>query len=400
MPPARHHPHPSRGGRAVAARARAGLRGQERKAGTEREQTARAGTGGHATSRARAGGRGDSRLPPTRGARRGARANSSAQQRGAAAPGLRPRVSLGSATDCERSCGRRTDPCEGPPARPDRRPRSPPARTAGSPSRAGEPREGCAGSAGGKEGRGHGALPGLRRWRGRFALPPGLVREGAGPVAPPGGPEPSSAPAPRRPGQAAPPRRRAAARASRAASSSRAAPPRGPLSRGARLPSPARVPLSGRGAEGRAGRTSGGGRAGANAGSATRAAPLPQRRRRPGPRCGCQLVGRALSMRAPRPHPGNCRVWPFPPSALLSPGRPRLPPAVTGGRSAQAPAEESPPASQPHSRPGTRPLQGGAAPRWWARKAVRGECPLEKLASLRRKVPKKRGRARRVGSVQ
>nr|XP_044630677.1 transcription initiation factor TFIID subunit 4-like [Equus asinus] len=58
----------------------------------------------------------------------------------------------------------------------------------------------------------------------------------------PGGPERSSAPAPRRPGQAAPPRRRAAARAGRAASSSRAARGGGPLSRGARLPSPASAP--------------------------------------------------------------------------------------------------------------------------------------------------------------
>lgn len=64
-------------------------------------------------------------------------------------------------------------------------------------------------------------------------------------------------------------------------------------------------------------------------------------------------------MRARRPHPGNFRVWPFPPSAFLSPGCPRLPPAVPGGRSAQAPAEEEsqPARGPPDSRPGTRPCR-------------------------------------------
>ncbi|XP_054580048.1 ubiquitin-fold modifier 1 isoform X1 [Eptesicus fuscus] len=81
-------------------------------------------------------------------------------------------------------------------------------------------------------------------------------------------------------------------------------PPRGPLSRGRPAPLTRSRPPSGRGAEARAGRASGRERAGASAGSATRAAPLPQRRRRPGPRCRCQLVGRTLSMRARRPHPG------------------------------------------------------------------------------------------------
>ncbi|XP_068418557.1 serine/arginine repetitive matrix protein 3-like [Eschrichtius robustus] len=121
----------------------------------------------------------------------------------------------------------------------------------------------------------------------------------------PGGPERSSAPAPRRPGQAAPPRRRAAARAGRAASSSRAAPRQGAPLAGRPAPLTRSRPLGGRGAEGRAGRASRGERAAANAGSATRAAPLPQRRRRPGPCCCCQLVERTLSMRAQTPHPDS-----------------------------------------------------------------------------------------------
>ncbi|XP_063572970.1 sterile alpha motif domain-containing protein 1-like [Pongo abelii] len=85
-------------------------------------------------------------------------------------------------------------------------------------------------------------LPGLGRWRGESALPPLLVRGRAGPVAFPGGPQSSWAPAPRRPGQAAPPQRRAAARA---AGPPRAPGPprgRGPLSLGAWLPSPAPTP--------------------------------------------------------------------------------------------------------------------------------------------------------------
>ncbi|XP_049554100.1 translation initiation factor IF-2-like [Orcinus orca] len=121
----------------------------------------------------------------------------------------------------------------------------------------------------------------------------------------PGGPERSSAPALRRPGQAAPPRRRAAARAGRAASSSRTAPRQGAPLAGRPAPGTRSRPLGGRAAEGRAGRASGGERGAANAGSATRATPLPQRRRRPGPCCCCQLVERTLSMRAQRPHPDS-----------------------------------------------------------------------------------------------
>ncbi|XP_025220814.1 uncharacterized protein LOC112611321 [Theropithecus gelada] len=172
-------------------------------------------------------------------------------------------------------------------------------------------------------------LPGIGRWRGESALPPLLVRGRAGPVAFPCGPESSSAPAPRRPGQAAPPQCRAAARAGRTASSSRAAPRRGAFLAGRLAPLTRSHPLGGRGAEGRAGRASRGEQEGANAGSATRAAPLPQQRRRPGPCCCCQLVENTLSMRARGPHPGNFRVWPFSPAAFLSPGCRRLPPQVT-----------------------------------------------------------------------
>lgn len=155
-------------------------------------------------------------------------------------------------------------------------------------------------------------------------------------------PGPARGVRPRRPPLPAAPRTAPAGRAAGAPE-----PPRcgGPRSR-APAPVTRSRPGDGRGAERGAGRASGGRRAGgrtdANTGSATRAAPLPQRRRRPGPCCCCQLVGRTLSMRARRPHPGNFRVWPFPPplpsrSAPFSPLPP--PPAQSReGPSAQAPA--------------------------------------------------------------
>ncbi|XP_037594856.1 translation initiation factor IF-2-like [Cebus imitator] len=237
-------------------------------------------------------------------------------------------------------------------------------------------------------------LPGLGRWRGESALPPLLVRGGAGPVAFPGDPESSSAPAPRRPGQAASPQRRTAARADLTASSSRAAPRRGASL--ARHPAPLTRshPLGACGAEGRARKASRGEQEGANAGSATRAAPLPQRRRRPGPCCCCQLVERTLSMRARGPHPGNFRVWPFSPAAFLSPGCPRLPspaPSDGEGRSAQALAGQRQPAGGSESR-----LGAGPGPRRGRRaKACLREWSPGTLASLCKKVPKLRRRARR-----
>lgn len=117
-------------------------------------------------------------------------------------------------------------------------------------------------------------------------------------------PGPARGVRPRRPPLPAAPRTAPAGRAAGAPE-----PPRcgGPRSR-APAPVTRSRPGDGRGAERGAGRASGGRRAGgrtdANTGSATRAAPLPQRRRRPGPCCCCQLVGRTLSMRARRPHPG------------------------------------------------------------------------------------------------
>lgn len=195
---------------------------------------------------------------------------------------------------------------------------------AGSPPRGGEAAGGVRGPGQGK-GKGHGSLPGRGRWRGELALPLGLVRQGTGPVAPP-----AVRSAPRPPPQgvrARPPFLGAAPLLARAG------PPRapGPPHRGgaslAGRPAPLTLssPLGGRRAEEKSGRASGGQPEGANAGSATRAAPLPQRRRRPGPRCCCQLVERTLSMRARRPHPGNFRVWPcFPRSFPFS----RLPPPL------------------------------------------------------------------------
>lgn len=250
--------------------------------------------------------------------------------------------------------GRRTDPgtpgTRGPaarpsclraagPARPIRRPRSLSRRIAGLPRapcrRRREPAPGR-----GSRGRGARARPGEGEGTGRVTWARAMARgvrapAGASPRGrrarrSPGGPERSSAPAPKRPGQAAPPRGRAAARAGRAASSSRAAPRRGASLAGRPGPLTRSPTPGGYGAEGREGRGSRE-RADANASSATRAAPLPQRRRRPGPRFCCQLVERTLSMRARRPHPGNFRAGPFPPAAFLSPGCPRLPPAVTGG---------------------------------------------------------------------
>ncbi|XP_032509927.1 translation initiation factor IF-2-like [Phocoena sinus] len=202
----------------------------------------------------------------------------------------------------------RSDPRRG--RRPVRRPRwfsgparrpparyTPPPPPPGARPGAGKPRAGCAGPVGRRGG----------TWRVTWARATARgVRSrprGRRPRPSPGGPERSSAPALRRPGQAAPPRRRAAARAGRAASSSRAAPRQGAPLAGRPAPRTRSRSLGGRAAEGRAGRASGGERAAANAGSATRATPLPQRRRRPGPCCCCQLVERTLSMRAQRPHP-------------------------------------------------------------------------------------------------
>lgn len=114
---------------------------------------------------------------------------------------------------------------------------------------------------------------------------------------------------------------------------------------------------------------SGGQRAPTNAGSATRAAPLPRRwrrRRRPGPCCCCQLVGRTLSMRARRPHPGNFRVWPSSPPAprlpallsfLFAAPAPHPPPECREGRSAQAPAGQCRRRGAPN--PGLVPGPGG-----------------------------------------
>ncbi|XP_032741391.1 translation initiation factor IF-2-like [Rattus rattus] len=158
------------------------------------------------------------------------------------------------------------------------------------------------------------ALPGLRAApRRRFRAPPAASG--------PGGPSP----------------RRAADCAGRAAGAPEP-PAAGGLARGRRLRS--RAPAPGTAAErsaAREGPPEGGGRAGANTGSATRAAPLPQRRRRPGPCCCCQLVGRTLSMRARRPHPGNFRVWPFsPPQRSFLPAAPASRPEQRGSQCAGA----------------------------------------------------------------
>ncbi|XP_050007642.1 translation initiation factor IF-2-like [Alexandromys fortis] len=163
---------------------------------------------------------------------------------------------------------------------------------------------------------------------------------------------PPAASGPRRPLS---PAARAADRAGRAAGAPE--PPRrgGPPSRAAgsrhAFPPPGGRPRSrarrGKGLPRTAGPTDGrrtGGRAGARTGSATRAAPLPQRRRRPGPCCCCQLVGRTLSMRARGPHPGNFRVWPFSPPPPRRAPFSRLPPPpaqIREGPSAQAPAGSS-----------------------------------------------------------
>lgn len=144
-------------------------------------------------------------------------------------------------------------------------------------------------------------------------------------------------PRPRRPAQAAP--LPAAPRTAPAGPQElRSRPAAGGLARGRRLRS--RAPAPGTAAErsaAREGPPEGGGRAGANTGSATRAAPLPQRRRRPGPCCCCQLVGRTLSMRARRPHPGNFRVWPFsPPQRSFLPAAPASRPEQRGSQCAGA----------------------------------------------------------------
>jgi hypothetical protein len=101
--------------------------------------------------------------------------------------------------------------------------------------------------------------------------------------------------------------------------------------RGARFPSPAPAPWTA--AEPRGGRE---GPLEDSRQMRTRASPPEPLRYRSGdddqgPCCCCQLVGKTLSMRAPRPHPGNFRVWLFSPAALLSPGCSRLPPPETRG---------------------------------------------------------------------
>lgn len=210
-----------------------------------------------------------------------------------------------------------------------------------------------------------------RSWGARGATHPSLAgpagaRPGArargGPVRLPGlrAAEPSlPGSCPRRPGPdgpSPPPRAPRTARAGPLELRSR--PAAGGLARGPPAPvTRSRPPGDGRGAERDAGRASRGrsdrrtedGRAGARTGSATRAAPLPQRRRRAGPCCCCQLVGRTLSMRARGPHPGNFRVWPFSPAALLSPGCPRLPP-----RSGRVPVRRRPRAAAGCAQPRPR----------------------------------------------
>lgn len=269
----------------------------------------------------------------------------SEQQRVATAAAARPaRAPLGSAADPAGSSGPQ-DRLRSPrdarrrgPARPVRRPRrfsgpGPPASRARSPPPpgarpgAGKPRAGARGPGPG-EGEGDMArylgpgdgegLPLSRRGSslrpagvGALLAPrpeafgPGRPLLGAAPLPARAGPPPSSRAAPRQ-GRG----RGVAPLAGRPAPLTRSCPPGRPRSRGE----------GGKGA-------SGGQRAATNAGSATRAAPLPQRRRRrrrrPGPCCCCQLVGRTLSMRARRPHPGNFRVWPSSPHpaplpALLS----------------------------------------------------------------------------------
>ncbi|XP_066208387.1 serine/arginine repetitive matrix protein 3-like [Saccopteryx leptura] len=137
---------------------------------------------------------------------------------------------------------------------PLRRPRSFSGRTAGPPRaprrrrrRRREPAPGRGGRGRGARarlGKGwrHGALPGLGRWRGEFALPPGRVREGSGPVA-----SPAARSAPRPPPRglrARPPLLGAASLPARTGPPRAPGPPRrgAPLLRGARLPSPAPVP--------------------------------------------------------------------------------------------------------------------------------------------------------------
>lgn len=210
------------------------------------------------------------------------------------------------------------------------------------------------------------------------AFGPGRPLLGAAPLPARAGPPPSSRAAPRQ-GRG----RGVAPLAGRPAPLTRSCPPGRPRSRGE----------GGKGA-------SGGQRAATNAGSATRAAPLPQRRRRrrrrPGPCCCCQLVGRTLSMRARRPHPGNFRVWPSSPHpaplpALLSflslppPRTPRQrdgrvalrrrPRASAGGGELRIPAWSR------AGRSALPPKIWGAAAPW---------------ASLCHKVPQQRRRARRV----
>lgn len=92
-------------------------------------------------------------------------------------------------------------------------------------------------------------------------------------------------------------------------------------------------------------------------------------------------------MRARRPHPGNFRVWPFPPLSFPFSRLPP-PPVRTAGRALCAGARGGgePARQRPAGLAAWDPtLQGGAAPQRWARRAAWRERSPEKLASLRRK---------------
>lgn len=216
----------------------------------------------------------------------------------------------------------------------------------------------------------------------------------------------SSPPAPRRPGQAA--RSSAPRRCPRGPGRLRApGPPRGragagglPLSRGARLPSPAPAPLGGRGAEERAGR-----RPPADSGRLrTRAPPLEPLRYRSGGG-GDDDQGRVVAANLSGGHWACARgdhirvisgfgplLPTLPPSPRCFPfsrcPRPEPPAGGTGGSLCAGARGPAPAAGSSESRPGPGPGRsalppkiGGAAAPW---------------ASLCHKVPKQRRRARRV----